>query len=165
MIKNISIYACVLFLCLILFPVSRSIQPEHYKNIIKVAINAISIILIVACTSAVIRNIKKIEYGNYFILYLMTFIASWLCLFSNSITRIKPSYLNNFNKSIPMSFLVIGSLCTIIIGFLGFRIIRSTQSIDYKIIGYLLSTCILVVCAVVIWLVGPTLLTLFLNGQ
>jgi hypothetical protein len=162
--NNISLYAGILFLCLLLFLVGKSIHPYQCRFILKVAINVLSLFLIVICTFTVWNNVNKIRFGNYITMYLITFIASWLCFFSNTMTRITIGSMNNLNESIPMSFFALGSLFAMIIGFIGFPIIRTTQREDYKALGYFLSAFILVVSAVVVWIFGLPLYALFFEN-
>ncbi|HAD81577.1 MAG: hypothetical protein A2509_12035 [Candidatus Edwardsbacteria bacterium RIFOXYD12_FULL_50_11] len=134
-------------------------HPHHYRHIIKIAINAISIILVFACTISFSRNVNKISYGNYIALYLIVFMASWLCFFSSRLTPTGINYIYDYNASVPALLLLLGSWATIYIGFRGFEIIRVQQRTEYKVLGYLLSAFFLAVSAAIAWLFGPIIFT------
>ncbi len=124
-------------MCLVLFLLGKVIHPHHYRYIIKIAINAISIILIFACAIAFRRNVNKISYGNYIALYLIVFMAAWSVLFSSRLTPIGINYIYDYNTSVPMLFFLLGSGAALYIGFRSFEIIRIQQRTEYKVMGYL----------------------------
>ncbi len=153
--KNLLFCAGATFLCIMLLFAGKVIPSHQYRYIIKIAVNLISFSIIFTCTFTILKKINAINYVNYMIYYSMTFMASWFCFFSNSLTKMSHYMNNNYNKTIPLALFAMGSLGALIEGFAGFRIIRSVKVKEYKTIGYLLSAFIMALSAAVVWLFGP----------
>ena len=125
--KHYWAFPLIIVICIFVSHDLRHVNFDHWK-IIRIYTFAIALFVLIICSAIILIESRTITAKKYSILYLTLFIATL------------SYYLNFYSYEVPPLYnLKIGPWLTLIVGFIGFKILRSTKSLSWKIAGYFVS--------------------------
>jgi len=125
--KDYWLCPCFVIFCILIFRNLHHLRPEYWMGV-RIAAYVIAMIQLLLCSSIILAERKTITPGKYVILYSTLFITSLIYLFTFPSNDIQPIFE-----------LKIGPGITLITGLYGFRVLRNSKSVFWKIVGYLVS--------------------------